>query len=433
MNEGAASTGSDAHIASAQSAATLATVNRQQQELIDIGLALGDLGWTLVPVEPGTKRPWVEALLETHGATSWRAVSEPVSEDALQRWVEAAPGVGLAVRCGSASGGLVCVDYDEGLPRSLPRTPAERSPKGGHVYFHYPHRRSGRNHATGEVRAENQIVVIAPSPYYLGGRYKWITSPLEAPVAPLPEEFVELLERPPLRPRMGHAPTSARRFESPAPFTDEARGVEARHRMYLSSRPPKGAGVDRSSYEFGIAKDLLRAGLSPEDAMACFVRWWPQRHGEEYERLRNFDWTRRTIHAAELAVMREPVPPVPPNHVEGDSDTSRYGRVDTLEFLRMIRGQRVGELVAEVQAAFGVARSTATENKALAQDMGYVAVTSDPSDGRVKRVSLTAKGQALVASNSVRFPRGRAPHELRTYRQQARANRVADQGDAGFL
>jgi hypothetical protein len=406
-------------------------MKEQQRELYDMGRALGELGWTLLPIAPNSKRPWAEMVARTHGSRSWKAIKEPVSDVALRTWMDESPDVGLGVRCGGVSGGLVCVDFDEGLPDVIPNTPVETSGRGGHAYFHLDAESGGRDHATGQVLADNQLVVIAPSPYYLGGRYEWIRSPLEFPLAPLPQSFAALLDQ---APRSSKSAPRVSGGRASAPSRPEIRAVATRHRMYFSNRPAKGGAIDRSEYEFGMAKDLLRAGASPDEVLTCFLDWWPVRHGEAFQQRGNIEWTRHTIHKAELSLANEPCgSPQPPNHVEDDSDITRYGRVDELEFLRMVRGQRAGELVEEAQAVFNVSRSTAAQNKALAQHMGYITVIGDPGDGRVKRVSLTAKGQALVAANAVRFPRGRAPHELRTYRREARAERAVGHDDVGSL
>jgi hypothetical protein len=143
--------------------------------------ALGYLarGWSVVPVEPGGKRPLVR----------WERLQErPPSEAEVASWFARWPDANVAVVTGRVSG-LVVVDVDprhggaeslHALARehgALPRTiEAETGGGGRHLYFAHPGGvvRNRVGLAPGiDVRGDGGMVVAPPSLHPSGRPYRW--------------------------------------------------------------------------------------------------------------------------------------------------------------------------------------------------------------------------------------------------------------------
>lgn len=146
-----------------------------------------DLGLRVVPVKPGTKRPVMEA---------WQDAAT-TDHDQIDAWWDAAPGRGVSIVTGAASGVWVLdVDEHEGVSGSdmladleatygrLPDTPTVLTGGGGqHLYFAWPDGVTIRNDAGKrlgpglDVRAEGGQVVAPPTRHKeTGQRYVWETS-----------------------------------------------------------------------------------------------------------------------------------------------------------------------------------------------------------------------------------------------------------------
>lgn len=167
-------------------------------------------GWSVIPIEPGGKRPLV----------AWLEYQErqPTASE-VAGWFGRWPGANLAIVTGRQSG-LVVLDVDvrhggaqslaelEAEHESLPLTIAAATGGGGrHLYFSHPggvvHNRVGL--AAGiDVRGDGGCVVAPPSLHPSGRRYAWEPgrSPGQARLAPVPGWLIELTR--PAHARTGH-------------------------------------------------------------------------------------------------------------------------------------------------------------------------------------------------------------------------------------
>jgi DNA-binding MarR family transcriptional regulator len=146
-------------------------------------------------------------------------------------------GAQLSIRTGDASGVLIFdVDLDpakgidgyatlaklEAEHGPLPRTPHQRTGRGGTHYF-FKHIAGVRNSTSKigpgiDIRAEGGYAVVAPSRNE-SGAYAWIVSPDEAPLADVPAWLAALLTAEPVRPAARSAPPAARNLD---PYIDRA-------------------------------------------------------------------------------------------------------------------------------------------------------------------------------------------------------------------
>lgn len=134
------------------------------------------LGWSLLPIKAGTKKPAVRA---------WKSFQQaPADEVILRDWFDHRDDLGLAVICGPVSGGLTARDFDvsESFNRwatehpELARTlPTVTTARGAHVYFRSELNRNV-TYADGELRG-NGYCLLPPSVHPSGHRYRW-TVPL---------------------------------------------------------------------------------------------------------------------------------------------------------------------------------------------------------------------------------------------------------------
>jgi len=136
------------------------------------------LGWSVVPVPPGSKVPYIKwkpyqtRRAETHEITAW-----------FVKW----PDANIAVITGEISN-LCVIDFDgpgaleafENKICQLPQTIIQNTgrPEGGcHYLFHYPG--GGIRNSSGEIcenvdiRGQGGLVVVAPSVHKSGRHYEW--------------------------------------------------------------------------------------------------------------------------------------------------------------------------------------------------------------------------------------------------------------------
>jgi len=160
------------------------------------------LGWSIVPLQPGSKLP----------AIRWeRHQQQRADAEALARWLRRWPSLNLGIVTGAVSG-LVVLDLDrrhggaesiaalERLHGALPPTVAAETGGGGrHLHFACP-AAAPRNKvglAPGiDLRGEGGIVVAPPSLHPSGGRYRWRPGhePGALPLAALPPWLLRLAQ-----------------------------------------------------------------------------------------------------------------------------------------------------------------------------------------------------------------------------------------------
>lgn len=160
--------------------------------LMKAALDYGRLGWSVIPIEPGGKRPLVPWEVYRH-----RQHEATEAADWFRRW----PDANIAVVTGVVSG-LVVLDWhpDGGAQADLDRLEREhgsfsdtveaRTGGGGrHIYFAHPGRML-RNQAAIlpglALYADGGYVVAPPSVHANGEPYSWKRSPEVSRLVPLP-------------------------------------------------------------------------------------------------------------------------------------------------------------------------------------------------------------------------------------------------------
>ncbi len=155
--------------------------------VLDAALQYADLGFSIVPMVRGEKRPKLR---------SWEKYqSEPADHATLKRWFRNGD-ANLAIVLGNVSGGIICRDFDEMKayeqwagehPQLAAALPTVRTHRGRHVYARTDvdalHQRTGRticNLGHGELRAGG-LCVLPPSIHPAGTVYRWLV-PLEGPL-----------------------------------------------------------------------------------------------------------------------------------------------------------------------------------------------------------------------------------------------------------
>lgn len=201
-----------------------------------------------IPLRPREKRP-------LH--SGWQKADPAV-------WASAPADANLGILCGSASGGLVVLDFDtrEGLREASGMRPEEiavhtlvvRTARGWHVYARKPDARTSSPWKGLDVRAEGSMVVAPPSVHPSGLRYEFVCP--EAPILPLSSLPFDL-------------EPGERRLEQDASIDWAALdaligGQSPKLRAHWENlRRPSGV-FDRSRADFALARCLWEAGYSPE-------------------------------------------------------------------------------------------------------------------------------------------------------------------------
>ena len=162
-------------------------------------LAYAARGWSVLPIEPGGKRPLL----------AWRDLQHRIADAAeIDAWYRQWPDANVGIVTGAVSG-LVVVDIDpqhggvdslaqiEREHGSLPRTAEVATGGGGrHLYFSHPggtlHNRAGLRPGL-DVRADGGCVVAPPSLHPSGRRYAWRIDPQDTPPAGLPAWLMGLM------------------------------------------------------------------------------------------------------------------------------------------------------------------------------------------------------------------------------------------------
>jgi KaiC/GvpD/RAD55 family RecA-like ATPase len=155
------------------------------------------LGWPVFPLVPGEKLPLLSKARGGNGVLDATTDTETVTA-----WWTANPNANIGLATGRDAD-LYVVDIDDALGEEallrygdLPQTPESHTGKGRHLLFAY---KGGRNTAGRlgpkiDTRGEGGYIVAPPSLHPNGGRYRWVTPPHKAPVAPLPQSIVDQLE-----------------------------------------------------------------------------------------------------------------------------------------------------------------------------------------------------------------------------------------------
>lgn len=166
-------------------------------------LAYIDLGWSVFPLLPRSKKPAV-----THGVKDATDCADDVRE-----WWEKHPDHNVAIACGEASGELLVIDLDvseekgkdglavvrewERVHGALTTTAMARTGSGG-CHILYKAGESVGNHVNQElgvdIRSDGGFIVAPPSVHPNGNRYTWVNDPREVGVAQVDDNVMAFIE-----------------------------------------------------------------------------------------------------------------------------------------------------------------------------------------------------------------------------------------------
>jgi len=220
----------------------------------EAALAYRRLGWSVLPLLPGEKRPLLR----------WEKLQlEPPSEAEIQRWYATWPGANVGIVTGGVSG-LVVLDIDpkHGGDHSLNRLEALHGPLaatlaattgggGRHLYFAHPggiiRNRAGLAQGI-DLRGDGGYVVAPPSRHPSGRLYAW---------------------------EPGHEPGGTPLAALPAWLLDAARGRGAGHpAAYWRDLVRRGvAEGERNSTIASFTGHLLWHGVDAEVALELMLCW----------------------------------------------------------------------------------------------------------------------------------------------------------------
>lgn len=157
-----------------------------------------DAGCSIIPIEPGGKRPLSAALPKGEdGKPTWQPFqTRQPTVDEVEAWCEAFPSMNLAIVTGAISGvSVVDLDGDAGkasideLGDAWPSTLSAKSPHGAHHFFaHEPGIRNAARRLPGvDVRGEGGYLLVYPS-RLPDGAYAWLR---RLPLAPFPAALLD--------------------------------------------------------------------------------------------------------------------------------------------------------------------------------------------------------------------------------------------------
>jgi hypothetical protein len=147
-------------------------------------------GWSVIPIEPGGKKPLIPwAAYQTQRATVRQ----------IRRWWTQWPDANVGIVCGEISG-LAVADFDarhksdvNAFLKDNPTARVVRTGSGGwHLYYQHPGRRVP-NQVSREggydVRGDGGFVVAPPSRHANGRRYEWTE---QGKIGPYPADLTQL-------------------------------------------------------------------------------------------------------------------------------------------------------------------------------------------------------------------------------------------------
>ena len=154
-------------------------------------------GWSVLPVRPDEKRPYMQNWLQY--------MHQRATREQVDRWFAALTGAGVGVVTGKVSG-MVVLDVEHDCPTSIedllrrwPTRLVSRTGSGGyHLFYQYPQgvgRISNRVRIFegADLRADGGFIVLPPTLHASGGRYEWVE---RGPMGAFPKELLDMESRP---------------------------------------------------------------------------------------------------------------------------------------------------------------------------------------------------------------------------------------------
>lgn len=156
-----------------------------------------DSGWSILPVKPDEKRPYMANWLQY---TRTRATKDMVSN-----WFASLSGAGVGVVTGRISN-MVVLDVESWCPvpvdellKKYPTQMIARSGGGGyHLFYQYPQNVGKVSNRVGifegaDLRADGGFLVLPPTMHQSGRRYEWVK---RGPLGAFPMGLLDLQSRP---------------------------------------------------------------------------------------------------------------------------------------------------------------------------------------------------------------------------------------------
>ena len=154
-------------------------------------------GWSILPVKPEEKRPYM---------TNWLQYTKSrATLDMVENWFNHLSGAGVGAVTGKISNMVVldvenwCKTPIEDLLKKYPTQMVARSGSGGyHLYYQYPTGITRVSNRVGlfegaDLRADGGFIVLPPTLHPNGNRYEWIK---KGPLGAFPMAFLELESQP---------------------------------------------------------------------------------------------------------------------------------------------------------------------------------------------------------------------------------------------
>lgn len=163
----------------------------------EIALEYVDFGWSVLPVKPEEKRPYM---------TNWLQYTRTcASKETVANWFNSLSGAGVGAVTGRISGIIVldvesyCKTPIEELLKRYPTQMVAKTGSGGyHLFYSYPRNRSKVSNRVGifdgaDLRADGGFIVLPPTVHPNGNRYEWVQ---RGPLGAFPDALLELESRP---------------------------------------------------------------------------------------------------------------------------------------------------------------------------------------------------------------------------------------------
>jgi len=180
-------------------------MDSEKNPMGDCAAAYARLGWSVIPIESGGKKPLVR----------WERYSrERASEKQVQKWWQKYPGANIGIATGKVSG-FIAVDIDSAKGREnyinlfgeLHNTISQTTGKPNSLHLLFNPENTKISNMAGlvpdvDVRGDGGYIIIAPSVHPNGKKYEWKIDPVEMgldDLLPLPADLKSLLTQRPAK------------------------------------------------------------------------------------------------------------------------------------------------------------------------------------------------------------------------------------------
>ena len=168
--------------------------------LIDQALEYVNSGWSVLPVKPEEKRPYM---------TNWLQYTRTkATQEVVENWFRHLSGAGVGVVTGRISNMVVldvenwCKTPIEELLKKYPTQMISKSGSGGyHLFYQFPTNVSKVSNRVGifegaDLRADGGFIVLPPTVHPNGNKYEWVR---KGPLGVFPLPLLDLESKPTVR------------------------------------------------------------------------------------------------------------------------------------------------------------------------------------------------------------------------------------------